>query len=182
MNKQKSCRTSLMRQRFFSSRPDANYCALGAAALGAAGAVAAGAFGAAAGAGAAAFVAGAAAFLTRWQYGDCTLPVFTFALVGFVYAHSALAAQAASSNFAQGEGAFFSTFALAAAGAAGAAAFGAAGAAGAAAGALGAGASCALADATRSPSDAVAAATPIAQRVIVLFTALISNGWCRFDV
>ena len=150
--------------------------------MGAAGAVAAGAFGAAVGAGAAAFVAGAAAFLTRWQYGDCTLPVFTFALVGFVYAHSALAAQAASSNFAQGEGAFFSTFALAAAGAAGAAAFGAAGAAGAAAGALGAGASCALADATRSPSDAVAAATPIAQRVIVLFTALISNGWCRFDV
>ena len=150
--------------------------------MGVAGAVAAGAFGAAAGAGAAALVAGAAAFLTRWQYGDCTLPVFTFALVGFVYAHSALAAHAASSNFTQGEGAFFSTFALAAAGAAGVAAFGAAGAAGAAAGALGAGASCALADATRSPSDAVAAATPIAQRVIVLFTALISNGWCRFDV
>jgi hypothetical protein len=89
-----------------------------------------------------------------------------------------LALQAASARPLQADTSFFSAFTAGLAAGAGAGAGVAAGALGAA----GAGASWALAVATNSPSEAVAAATPIPQRVNLLITAVISIGWCRITL
>ena len=126
----------------------------------------AGAFGAAA-----AFFAGAAGF--DLQYAAWTLPVLAFAFFGSTNVHAVFASQAALSRPLQTDAGVAGFLA------AGAEVFGAGAGVVAGAGVLGAGASCALADATNNPSEAVTAASPSPKLCILLITALISSGWCR---